>query len=183
MISPATGAILISDPFLNDPNFSRSVVLLCNHDADGTVGFVLNKPYHKKLGELLPDMEQCNMPVYYGGPVQTNSLHFIHNMPHKIVDSQKIADGIYWGGNFEQLLILMATQEIDEKNIQFFIGYSGWSSGQLDEELAEKSWLVAKATSSFVFQNKEGLAWKNAVLLLGKKYEEILNYPTDPKLN
>ena len=183
MIEPAPGIILISDPFLKDPNFMRTVVFLCDHRDEGSFGFVLNRPYKQTLDQLLPDLEGFAIPVYYGGPVQTDTLHFIHNLPQQIPDGQEITNGVFWGGDFEQVLLMIRNRTLDTSRIRFFLGYSGWSGGQLNEEMEEKSWLTAKGSNRLVFHPKPEVAWKDAVRLLGKEYEEIINYPIDPQLN
>ena len=183
MITPAPGTILISDPFLKDPNFIRTVVFLCDHRDEGSFGFVLNRPYAQTLDQLLPDLEGFTIPVYYGGPVQTDTLHFIHSLPHLIPDGQEIRDGVFWGGDFEQVLTMIRNRTLDINHIRFFLGYSGWSNGQLNDELEEKSWLTANGTKSVVFHPQPEVAWKDAVRLLGPAYEEIINYPIDPQLN
>jgi len=183
MITPAPGTILISDPFLKDPNFKRTVVFLCDHRDEGSFGFVLNRPYAQTLDQLLPDLEGFTIPVYYGGPVQTDTLHFIHSLPQLIEDGQEVTDGVFWGGNFEQVLSLIRNRTLDIASIRFFLGYSGWSNGQLDGELEEKSWLTANANHNLVFHPQPEVAWKDAVKLLGKEYHEIINYPIDPQLN
>ncbi len=161
----------------------RTVVFLCDHRDEGSFGFVLNRPYEQTLDQLLPDLEGFPIPVYYGGPVQTDTLHFIHSLPDNIPDGQEITDAVFWGGDFEQVLAMIRNRTLNLDNIRFFLGYSGWSNGQLDGELEEKSWLTAKGTRRLVFHSNPEVAWKDAVRLLGPEYEEIINYPIDPQLN
>ncbi|HSK11928.1 MAG TPA: YqgE/AlgH family protein, partial [Phnomibacter sp.] len=106
MIDPAAGAILISDPFLRDPHFMRTVVFLCEHTGQGSFGFVLNRPFEQTLDEFVPDLEGYMLPVYYGGPVQPDTLHFLHRLPHLIPGGQKVVNGVYWGGDFEKVIEL-----------------------------------------------------------------------------
>ena len=129
MIQPGPGILLIADPFLKDPNFIRTVVFLCEHQEQGSFGFVLNKQIEQTLGELITDLEGYQLPVYYGGPVQMNTIHFLHQYPDLIPDSQKISNDIYWGGNFETVTALIKNKSIDFKKIKFFVGYSGWETG------------------------------------------------------
>jgi len=182
-MNPAPGAILISDPFLKDPNFMRTVVFLCEHAAEGSFGFVLNRPYEHTLDELLADLEGFRIPVYYGGPVQVDTLHFLHTLPNDIVDGKEVTDGIYWGGNFQQVLSMIRSKTLDLEKIRFFLGYSGWGENQLQEEQDEKSWLVIPGEQYLVFHDKPELAWKDAVRTLGKEYAPLVNYPIDPQLN
>jgi putative transcriptional regulator len=178
MIEPGPGILLIADPFLKDPNFLRTVVLLCEHkEAEGSFGFVLT------LDELLDNFEGFQLPVYYGGPVQTDTIHFIHQYPYLIPDAVKISNDIYWGGNFETVTALIKANDIDQNKIKFFIGYSGWSDGQLVEELDEKSWLTVDATKNLVFTTQATEVWKGSLKRLGGDYEMMVNFPTDPQLN
>ena len=174
---------MIAEPFLKDPNFLRTVVFLCEHEAEGTVGFVLNKLYEKKLGDLMSDFDDTSIPVYVGGPVQMDSIHFLHEYPDLISGGQEVMPGVYWGGNFETLSILIKTNSIDLNKVRFFIGYSGWSAGQLENELQYKSWLTVSATRKIVFHPKSGEIWKESLRLLGGEYEMMINFPIDPQLN
>ena len=101
LIRPATGRMLISEPFMMDPNFKRSVILLTEYSEVGAMGFILNHASEFALGDLLPDLSYADYTVYTGGPVANNTLHFIHRCPEKIVDGVDIGNGIYWGGDFE----------------------------------------------------------------------------------
>ena len=113
MIEPAPGILLIADPFLKDPNFIRTVVFLCEHRQQGSFGFVLNKKIGKTLDELITDLEGCKIPVYYGGPMQQDTLHFLHQYPDLIPDACLVGPGIYWGGNFDAVIDLLKNETID----------------------------------------------------------------------
>ena len=183
MIDPGPGILLIADPFLKDPNFLRSVVLLCDHKEEGSFGFVLNKKFDQSLDELLENFEGFKLPVYYGGPVQPDTIHFVHQYPDLIQDSYQIGDDIYWGGNFETITALIKNNSIDLNKIKFFIGYSGWSDGQLNTELEEKSWLTVAATKKIIFNTNPAEIWKGSLKQLGGEYEMMVNFPIDPQLN
>ena len=183
MISPSKGTLLIANPFLKDPNFMRSVIFLCEYKEEGCFGFVLNKLFSKNLGELLPEMEQYNIPLYYGGPVQKDTMHFLHQYPDVIAGGEEVLNGVYWGGNFESLMALIKINEIDFNKIKFFIGYSGWGEGQVEDELKQKSWLTVKATRNLLFHKKPGDVWKDSLKHLGGEYEMMINFPIDPQLN
>ncbi len=183
MIEPATGILLIAEPFLKDPNFLRTVVILCEHQELGSFGFVLNKQIEQTLDELLTDMEGHTLPVYYGGPVQTNSIHFLHQYPDLIPESVKVTGDIYWGGNFETVTALLKNDSLDLNKIKFFIGYSGWGDGQLTRELEEKSWLTVSANARLVFNTGYNEIWKSSLQELGGEYKMMINYPIDPQLN
>lgn len=183
MIEPAENILLIADPFLKDPNFMRTVVYLCRHSDEGSFGFVLNKMFEQTLDELINGLEGIEMPVYYGGPVQTDTIHYLHQYPDLIPECYQVSDEIYWGGNFETVKELLKNNRIDRNKIKFFIGYSGWEKEQLAQELTEKSWLTVSATRKIVFDTDIDDIWKESLKHLGGKYEMLINYPIDPQLN
>lgn len=183
MITPGPGTLLIAEPFLKDPNFMRSVVLICEHQEEGSFGFVLNRIFENTLNELMNDMDELNLPVYYGGPVQVDTIHFLHQYPELIPGSYEILDGIYWGGDFQVAINQLREGTIDKNKIRFFLGYSGWGNGQLNSELQEKSWLTAQATRKLVFPKDVDELWKDALRHLGGDYTLMANFPIDPQLN
>lgn len=183
MISPSRGTLLIANPFLKDPNFSRTVIFLCDHTNEGSFGFILNKKFSKNLEELIPEITISKFPVFQGGPVQKDALHFLHEYPELISGGEEVLNNVFWGGNFESLLSNLKNNDIDNGRIRFFIGYSGWSEGQLENELKEESWLTVKATRKLIFDTKPEDIWKNALKHLGGNYEMMINFPIDPQLN
>ncbi|HQW44624.1 MAG: YqgE/AlgH family protein [Chitinophagaceae bacterium] len=183
MIDPASGILLIADPFLKDPNFLRTVVFLCEHKEEGSFGFVLNRQYDNTLDELIPELEGYKLPVYYGGPVQIDSIHFIHQYPNEIPGGQEVIKGVYWGGDFDAVVNLIKNETIDPNKIRFYIGYSGWGEGQLANEMTEKTWLTVKATRKLIFHTNYEEIWKDSLKHLGGDYEMMVNFPIDPQLN
>lgn len=183
MIDPAGGILLIADPFLKDPNFLRTVVFLCEHKEEGSFGFVLNRQYENTLDELIPELEGHRLPVYYGGPVEVDTIHFLHQYPDEIPGGQEVLKGVYWGGDFEAMVNMIKNEEVDPNKIRFYIGYSGWSTGQLATEMNEKTWLTVKATRKLIFHHKYEEIWKNSLKHLGGDYEMMVNFPIDPQLN
>jgi len=183
-ISAAAGRLLISEPFMPDPNFKRSVILLTEYSEAGAMGFILNHQTDYLLGDILPDTSYSEIPVYMGGPVAENTLHYIHRCPNKIEGGIEIWDGIYWGGDFEQIKELITNYQLTESEIKFFTGYSGWTPGQLDDELREDAWIVAnKFEADSIFSNNEHNLWKEIVISLGQRYAHIVNFPENPTLN
>ncbi|MET3980606.1 putative transcriptional regulator [Mucilaginibacter sp. UYP25] len=187
MLSPiaaAAGRLLISEPFMPDPNFKRSVILLTEYSEAGAMGFILNHQTEMLLGDILPDVSYSEIPVYMGGPVAENTLHYIHRCPEKIDGGIEIWDGIYWGGDFEQIKQLITNYQLTENEIKFFTGYSGWTPNQLDDELREDAWIVAnKFEADAIFSNNEHNLWKEVVISLGQRYAHIANFPENPMLN
>ncbi len=183
MIDPTSGILLISDPFLKDPNFMRTVVFLCEHQEEGSFGFVLNRKYENTIDELIPELEGHKIPLFYGGPVQMDTIHFLHQYPAEIPGGQEVMKGIYWGGDFDKVVEMIRNDEMNENKIRFFIGYSGWSDGKLKNKMDEKSWLTVKATRKLVFHNDYKEIWKDSLKQLGGEYEIMINFPIDPQLN
>lgn len=184
MTTPGTGSLLIAEPFLKDPSFTRTVILVCRHEAtEGTFGFVVNRLFPQTLGELIPELENFHLPVFNGGPVQMDTLHYLHQYPKLLPDSQEVGEGIFWGGDFETLKTLLRNNTIEPGKVKFFLGYSGWEKGQLDAELDQKSWLSASCTRKLVFDTPQEDIWQNSLLHLGGHYAMMRNFPTDPQLN
>jgi putative transcriptional regulator len=183
-ISPDTGRLLISEPFMMDPNFKRSVILITEYAPEGVMGFVLNHDSEYQLGDIMPDILYSEMPLFKGGPVGANTLHFIHRIPEKIEGGIDIGNGIYWGGDFETVKSLANSYLLNNDEIKFFIGYSGWDEGQLDDEIKEGSWIVTnKFNPDILFNHNEENLWKHVVVGLGRRFAHIANFPENPALN
>jgi putative transcriptional regulator len=184
-LEPKTGRVLISDPFLRDPNFSRTVVLLTEHSEEGTVGFVLNNPIDLALNSVLKDKQLPKQTVFQGGPVELNTLHFIHSLGQIVPDSQQISRGIWWGGDFEEALKLIRSNTELIDHFHFYLGYSGWGEGQLDDELKEDAWLVSDINSDQIFKRDvtSPELWKELMNGLGGEFKYLSNSPIDPQLN
>ena len=176
------GEILLSEPFMDDQNFARAVVLLCD-DTDGEhFGFILNTPVSNvEIDEIFESIDDYDL--FLGGPVEQNTLHFIHRCPDKIDDSVEIFNGVYHGGNFEQALELLKFGLINKNDIKFFLGYAGWGKGQLQEELSVGSWIVSDISIEDVFEKNGNQLWTKLVRGMGGKYKAVSNYPIDPRLN
>jgi putative transcriptional regulator len=182
--NPQRGDLLISEPFLPDPNFERTVILLCEHDEQGSFGFILNKQSMVEFKTVMEEATDFDQKLFIGGPVQQDTLHFIHRSENQLNSGKKIGEGIYWGGDFEKLISLINTKSIDSHDFRFFLGYSGWSEGQLNEELKAKSWIVYRQPSSEkIFDVDPNILWQEALKELGGKFKMFSNYPVDPSMN
>ena len=183
-LEPKKGQLLIAEPTLTgDVSFNRSVVLLAEHNEEGSVGFILNKPLEYDITDLITEI-QVPFKVYNGGPVEQDNLYFIHKVPHLIEGSIEISDGIYWGGNFEKTIELVNNLAITENDIRFFLGYSGWDSLQLNQELTSKSWVVVQNEyQSNIIQKSSSAFWREKMLELGGEYLIWSNAPENPALN
>ena len=182
-VKPKKGSILVSEPYLADPNFERTIILLCEHNAEGSFGFVLNKPSQAKITDLIEGMKNFDATVYVGGPVQQDTLHYIHRLD-TLEDAVEIGNGIYWGGNFEQLNLLLLSQKLTDADLKFYLGYSGWSEGQLEEELKANSWIVSdNVDEKLIFETNPEIMWQKALKAMGGRFSVYSNYPVDPRLN
>lgn len=181
--SVTKGSLLIAKPFLGDPNFERGVILMCEHEAPGSFGFVLNQVTDLFLGDVLEETIYQDIPLHLGGPVEKNTLHFIHRRPDLISGGAEIMKDVFWGGDFAHLQTLINMNTISQDDVRFFIGYSGWSGGQLEDELNLESWIVTNTSSNFIFDTLPGDFWREILKSMGGEYRSIAHYPTDPRLN
>jgi putative transcriptional regulator len=184
-IIASKGKLLLSEPFMKEDYFSRSVILLTEHDNDkGSVGLIINKPADINISELIPEFSDYDAPVYFGGPVNMDNIFYIHTFGNKINEAKHICDRLYWGGDFEQLCNMAKQSEYNSKQIKFFAGYAGWSAGQLNNELEEKSWIVSNLPDKLdVFNNDEKSLWSNILKSMGGEFTTISNFPLNPQDN
>lgn len=180
----AIGKILIAEPFMLDLHFKRSVVLLTDHHPDeGSIGFILNKSLKMSVNELITDFPEFEAKVYYGGPVATDTIHYIHNVGEILDDSREVSQGIFWGGDYDKLKFLIENGLVKPENIRFYIGYSGWSPGQLVEELKTGSWVMDFGHANYVFKSKDDILWGKALENKGSNYRVIGQIPDSNNLN
>lgn len=178
------GKILLAEPFMLDPNFKRSAILLCDHNNDdGSVGFILNKPLQTNIDELIEDFPSFESEVYFGGPVQTDTIHYIHRVGDLLDDSIEISRGIFWGGDFEKLKFLINSQLVQPHQIRFFVGYAGWSEGQLQSEMNYGSWLIANMDANYVFKFSPEKLWEKIMYNKGNTYTVLAQLPEDLSWN
>jgi len=177
------GKVLIAQPFMLDPNFKRGVILLCEHEKDGTIGFILNKTLDMDVSELIADFPKFDAKVFYGGPVQKDTIHYIHNVGELLDDSNEVCPGVYWGGDFEKLKFLINAEMIKPENIRFFVGYSGWSESQLENEIEIGSWMLSEMDANYLFKNKSKTLWKKVLQVKGDTYSVIAQMPEGLMMN
>ena len=175
---PKQGKILISEPLMNDFHFGRSVILLIDHEeTEGSLGIIINKTLNAEVGDVVDEFADFEAPVYLGGPVADNQLFFMHTLGEMIPDSSPIIDGLYWGGDAETLKSLIATGIANEENTWFFLGYSGWDSGQLVSELVRNTWLVGEITTAQFLNTAPEKMWQNFVSQQGDSYKMWKRFP------
>jgi putative transcriptional regulator len=183
-INPKKGHLLIAEPsILGDLSFNRSVILLADHDDEGSVGFILNKPLDYTISDLLPEIE-IPLRVYNGGPVEQDNLYFIHKIPSLIPESVEISNGIFWGGDFSNVIQLINEGKLNHKDIRFFLGYSGWDANQLVTELYSNAWIITENIyKNSIIEKSDNSFWKEKMLELGGDYSIWSNAPEDPSFN
>ena len=181
ILDPKPGNLLLSEPTMSDHHFGRSVVLLIDHnDEEGTFGVIMNKQLKVRLNEIVDGfdgLDELDVPVYLGGPVASNQILFMHTLGALIPESFPIMDGLFWGGDAEVLDSLIATGVADPKQIRFFLGYSGWASGQLVSELNRNSWVVSKTDCETLLGTPIDLMWNRYVERMGKAYRFWNHFP------
>jgi putative transcriptional regulator len=180
---PERGKILISEPFLPDTFFNRSIVYLTEHTKEGSVGFILNKRLDMKVKDAISGFETFDDHLNMGGPVAPDTLHYLHTAGTLIPDSVCVDGNIYWGGDIDAIKELILAGKINKTSIRFFLGYSGWSAGQLDKELKENSWVIATTRSDIVMTNLGDDAWKKVLRGLKNKYRIWADFPESPDMN
>ncbi|MDJ0646450.1 MAG: YqgE/AlgH family protein [Flavobacteriaceae bacterium] len=182
-LKPTKGKLLVADPSIwNDSSFNRSIVLLSEHNDEGAVGFIMNKPSIYTISDLIPEIDS-NLRIYNGGPVSKENLYFVHRIPEMIPDSIEIGDGIFWGGDFDTVQQLLDDGILSADDIRFFLGYSGWSKDQLNDELETTSWKVIENNHKNIFGIHYKSFWKDELMKFGGEYQLWANAPENPSLN
>jgi putative transcriptional regulator len=178
-LKPKLGRVLVSEPLSRDGFFGRSVVLLTEHNQKGSMGFILNKPTKMFIGHFFDSFKTYKIPVFVGGPVATDTLHFIHSSENIISNAQKIGKDLYWDGNIHEIPDLIEKGELLPSEIKFFIGYSGWDSGQLEKEIKQNFWVVSELSPKQIITDNPENLWEKAISNGGDKYKFWLNIPED----
>lgn len=180
----APGTLLISAPMMQDPNFRRTVVLLCEHDpVEGSFGLILNRELDVQLGEVLEGYFAYDPPLYLGGPVQRDTLHYLHTHSDDIPGGVALPGNVTWGGDFEVVQEIAQGGEASFDNLRFFLGYAGWSARQLEEEIDEDAWILASAGADIVFDTDPDQLWRTVLRRMGGEYAVLANFPDDPRMN
>ncbi|MBN1386978.1 MAG: YqgE/AlgH family protein [Bacteroidales bacterium] len=180
---PEKGRLLISEPFLPDTFFNRTLVYLTEHNEKGSVGFIINKSINIKVSDALEGFPGWNEKLTMGGPVAPDTLHYLHTLGNLIPNSVWVADNIYWGGNIEVIKDLINSGKAGSGDIRFFLGYSGWGEGQLERELKENSWIIADVDPEVVMKYRKDDSWKTVLRSLNKKYRIWAEFPESPEMN
>ena len=182
-ITPGPGVLLIAPPVLSDPNFRRTVVLLCEHGDAGSFGLILNRLLTLQLGDVLDSLSGRLEPLWLGGPVQPSTLHFLHRHGGEVEGAVPVFEDVCWGGHFDDVQGLLRRSATAASRLRFFLGYAGWIPGQLEAEIEGGGWILAPAETGFVFPEDADKLWSMVLRSLGGEYALIANFPEDPRLN
>jgi len=182
-VAPKQGHILIAEPFLAGTYFNRSIILLAIYGEQGAIGFILNKKVDYPVEDIFVNFPDFDSEIHIGGPVGTDSIYFIHTLGDSIPGSINIKDNLYWGGDFDVLKTKIKLGLVSSQQVRFFLGYSGWEAGQLEEEINENSWLVADVSQDDMMTIDENVMWAKSVRDMGGKYSMWENFPENPSLN
>lgn len=177
------GKLLLDSGELRGSFFNRSVVLICQHDAQGAFGLVLNQPSPNKIGEMLvADLPEAikEKSLFLGGPVQTSALSYLHS--DVFLPEANVMTNLSLGHSLEELVDL-GNSFAPAQQIRLFAGYAGWSPGQLESELKRKAWLTHPASIDLVFRDDPNDLWNEILRVKGWKYRLIGSAPEDLSLN
>lgn len=182
--APKKGSLLLSKPMIGDGFFEQSVVYLTEHDNQGSLGFALNKESNLRAQDFIDGLSGVD-PIYFGGPVEQDALFFLHSFDN-LPGAQDAGNGMHLGGDFElfkEVFTEAKEAELNELEPKFFLGYSGWSAGQLEQEIAGGTWIILDPPfeSSPLHMQKD--AWRELMIKLGGKYALWANAPLDPLMN
>lgn len=180
---PAQGKILISEPFMVDKIFSRSVVLLIDHTSQGSMGLILNKQLPVSLNQVIKEFTYLeDIPLFLGGPMGKDTLFFLHTL-EEIPDSYPLGRGLFLNGNYTAIKKYILQGNEYYGKIRFFVGYSGWENRQLTNEISQDDWLVGTEDPDFLLTASAKDLWKDSLSKLGSKYEAWSHFPRFPILN
>lgn len=182
-LEPKKGRLLITEPFLEGDYFHRAVILLCEHNEEGSFGFVLNNYVDIGL-DSFEGIPQFETKISTGGPVSTKNLYYIHTLGEKLEGSMQVHNNLYAGGDFDKLKEMMANNEVLPNQIRFFLGYSGWVEKQLEGELKHSSWLVSDIQKvEDIMDTENESIWSDYMEQQGGKYKAFAHFPKNPALN
>lgn len=183
--TPRQGSLLVSAPFLKDYHFARSVVLVVEHNDEGSMGIVMNKNFSNlmTLNELVPELASIPpIPLYKGGPVGRDTLFYLHTFSY-LKDALPLGNGLYVNGDFEQMKRYILAGGKTQGMVRFFMGYAGWQRGQLTQEIEANTWMVSNDSQVDLLNMYLRDLWKESLCDMGGKYAVWSRYPKYPIMN
>jgi putative transcriptional regulator len=180
-LKPAPGRLLVAQPFLFEPVFARTVILICEHTETGTLGYILNHPLPASTVDLFPQIQHPVRPIFHGGPVGEDQIQILHGCAE--LGGEPVAEGIFLGASLSDVESGIGIGTVDADRVRLFLGYSGWSEGQLEREIKEHAWYVVEADENLIFGCPPTSMWKTVVRSLGRGFAFFNNVPVDPQLN
>ena len=182
-IQPKNNLLIAHPSLLGDETFHRAVILMCSSINESPIGFILNHALTYSLAELVPEIT-VEIPVYHGGPVDNDHLFFIHYGDQILPSAKAVGQNIYFGGDVEQALEAVQSGKLHAQNSRFFLGYSGWETLQLANEIKQGSWLVqSSAAYHDLFEQPIARLWPMALRKEGGEVALWANTPQNPKYN
>jgi putative transcriptional regulator len=178
-----SGLLLIAPPALTDPNFHRAVVLLCEHTDEGSFGLVINRVLDARPADIVDGMDAYRGHLMLGGPVQTDTLHYLHRHGATISDAMPVINGVVWGGDFDMIKAIIDSHVASANDLRFFLGYAGWTADQLKDEIDQGGWIVTPAEPDDVFASDVSTLWRTVLRRMGGEYAILANFPDDPRMN
>ncbi len=184
-VLPHQGGLLIAAPYLRDPYFSRTVVLMIEHNEEGSMGIVLNKNFSNLMtvNELVPAFKYLPpIPLYKGGPIGKETLFYLHTLSY-LKDAYPLGNGLYMNGDFNQMQQYILSGAPIQGVVRFFMGYAGWQKGQLKQEIEQNTWIVSNESRVNLLNMYLRDLWQESLCDLGGKYAIWSRYPRYPIMN
>ncbi len=181
-IPPRSGRILIAQPELTDPFCKRTVIFMVQHDKDGTMGFIINRQLNLSLSSIIVGFPDIDVNISVGGPVSPETINFLHTFGDVVPNSYNVGNGVYLNGDIEAIKGLAIAGKLTKENFRVFIGYAGWGTKQLSNEIKEDSWVVANLDPELMMKGTYD-NWYFTVQQLGDKFKVWTIYPENPSLN
>ena len=182
---PRQGSLLIAAPFLRDYQFSRTVILMVEHNEEGSMGIILNKNFSNlmTLNEVVPELASLPpIPLYKGGPVGRDTLFYLHTLSY-LKDALPLGNGLYLNGDFNQMQQYILSGAPTQGVARFFMGYAGWQKGQLKQEMMQNTWIVNNESQVNLLNMYLRDLWQEALFDMGGKYMIWSRYPKYPFMN
>ena len=182
---PRQGSLLIAAPFLRDYQFSRTVILMVEHNEEGSMGIILNKNFSNlmTLNEVVPELVSLPpIPLYKGGPVGRDTLFYLHTLSY-LKDALPLGNGLYLNGDFNQMQQYILSGAPTQGVARFFMGYAGWQKGQLKQEMKQNTWIVNNESQVDLLNMYLRDLWQEALCDMGGKYMIWSRYPKYPFMN